>query len=416
MQFGGCRPAMPTYPAHHVRGRIVAISASVGAGHDGATGELARRLRTKGFEVDCHDFMDLLPWRLGRRALRTHSGVLRRAPWVYGGLFAIAERYRITTSITRTLLYPVRSRVLGLLADDVHAVVSTYPLASQVLGPLRQRGLLTIPTITYATDFAVHRHWVAPGVDAHLAPHQVGAAQAHTLGARDARVAGALVAPSFHPVAAAAKRRARTHFGLPSGRLALVVAGSWGVGEIEAAATEIARTGQAVPVVVCGKNAMLKRRLVGRGVRHTLGWVDDMPTLMQAVDVLVENAGGLMALEGMASGLPVMTYRPIPGHGTKSAAALAQAGIATWVRDERGLGPALVELAEGRRGRRQRGAARSLFDIDAADTVADLATGGAPAEIDSHFVMVRRLRRRAAFAASVAIGLAVAVYRTRRSL
>lgn len=405
---------MRTDRAHPARGRIVVVSAGVGAGHDGATRELARRLRALGFEVDCHDFMELLPWRLGRRALRTHSVVLRRAPWIYGALFAIGNRYRVTTSITRTLLYPVRRRVLRLVADDVRAVVSTYPLASQALGPLRRSGRLTVPTITYATDFAAHRHWVAPGVDAHLAPHGVGAAQAHGLGARGARVGGALVAPGFCPAAPLAKHLARLRFGLPSGRLALVVAGSWGVGEIEAAAAEIADTGVAVPVVVCAKNAMLRRRLINQGVRHALGWVDDMPTLMQAVDVLVENAGGLMALEGMACGLPVMTYRPIPGHGNENAAALAQAGIATWVRDERRLGPVLVELAEGMRGRRQRGAAGALFDTDAAETVADLATGGVRAEDGSRSIVSRRVRRRAAAVAGVAIALAVAIYRTRR--
>jgi processive 1,2-diacylglycerol beta-glucosyltransferase len=178
------------------------------------------------------------------------------------------------------------------------------------------------------------------------------------------------------------------------------LAGSWGVGEIETAAAEIAATGEAVPVVVCGKNAALKRRLLRRGMRYTLGWVDDMPTLMQAADVLVENAGGLMALEGMACALPVMTYRPIPGHGTESAAALAQAGIATWVQDERRLGTVLVELA--------------LFEPDAAETIADLATGGVPADVDSRSVVLRRVRRGAAMAASVAVVLAVAGYRTRR--
>jgi processive 1,2-diacylglycerol beta-glucosyltransferase len=414
MHFGGCRPAMRTDRAHHLRGRVVAISAGVGAGHDGATRELTRRLMAMGFEVDCHDFMQLLPWRLGSRALHTHGAVLCRAPWIYGALFAIGNRYRITTSITRGLLYPIRRRVLRLLTEDVRAVVSTYPLASQVLGPLRRSGQLTVPAITYATDFAVHRHWVAPGVDAHLAPHPVGAAQAQALGARGARVGGALVAPGFRPVAAVAKHEARQKFGLPSGRLALVGAGSWGVGEIEAAAAEIAATGEAVPVVVCGKNAALKRRLLRRGMRYTLGWVDDMPTLMQAVDVLVENAGGLMALEGMACALPVMTYRPIPGHGTESAAALAQAGIATWVQDEHRLGRVLVELAEGMRGRHQRGAALVLFEPDAAETIADLATGGVPADVDSRSVVLRRVRRGAAMAASVAIVLAVAGYRTRR--
>ena len=391
------------------------VSASVGAGHDSATRELARRLRTKGFEVDCHDFMDLLPWRMGEGSLDVHGLFLRRAPWAYGALFAIGDRLRHTVSITRAMLSPVRRRVLGLLTDDVRAVVSTYPLASQVLGPLRRGGGLTVPAITYATDFAVHRHWVAPGVDVHLAPHRVGAVQAHAQGGRGACVAGALVAPGFRPPANGAKQAARRQFGLPGGRLALVVAGSWGVGQIETAAADIARTGAATPVIACGRNVSLRKRLAHNGHRYALGWVDDMPTLMQAVDVLVENAGGLMALEGMACGLPVMTYRPIPGHGRKSAAALSEAGIATWVRDRDRLGPVLTDLADGPRGRAQRRAASALFQADPAETVADVATVHRSQVVGGHAAAARGWRHRAAAAAGVAIAVTAAIYHTRRA-
>ena len=41
------------------------ISAAVGAGHNGSTDELARRLEWRGFEVERHDFMTLLPGGLG---------------------------------------------------------------------------------------------------------------------------------------------------------------------------------------------------------------------------------------------------------------------------------------------------------------------------------------------------------------
>ena len=48
-----------------VAGRVVIVSARIGAGHDGAARELARRLRLGGFRVDRVDFLDLLPGRLG---------------------------------------------------------------------------------------------------------------------------------------------------------------------------------------------------------------------------------------------------------------------------------------------------------------------------------------------------------------
>ncbi|GAA2390258.1 MGDG synthase family glycosyltransferase [Dactylosporangium salmoneum] len=358
------------------RRRVVVISASVGAGHDGTTRELAARLRDRDFQVDCLDVTDVFPGRLGRLLRGTYRGMLLRLPWIYDGLFAIACRFRGAAPITRALLRPVRSRLRRALPADVHAIVSTYPIASQLLGPLRRDGHVDAPVITYLTDFAVHPIWVSPGVDVHYAAHEISRAQALAYGAADVRVAGRLVSARCGPASASEKALARRRFGLPpDAPLALIVAGAWGVGEVAATAADVAATGAAVPVTVCGRNAALRRRMLRARTGPVFGWVDDMPGLLRAVDVLVENGGGLTALEAMACGLPVLTYRPLPGHGKASAATMAQAGVTTLVRGRDQLGPALAGLVGGDGGRRARDAGLALFAADPAAGIADLALG-----------------------------------------
>ncbi len=358
------------------QGRIVVVSAGVGAGHDGASRELARRLGERGFQVDCLDVLDILSF--GRLFCRAYRVVLNRMPWVYGMLFRIALAFRGASPSARALSRKGRRKLLQALPPDTRAVVSTFPLATQLLGPLRRDGELTVPAITYFTDFGVNPIWVAPGVDTYCAGHEVSRAQACALKAADVRVAGRAVSARFRPGSPEVKRRARERLGLPPGRLVLLVAGSWGVGEVVATAAEIAGTGVAVPVVVCAGNKALYRRLQRRRIGRVLGWVDDMPALMHAADVLVENAGGLTALEAMACGLPVLTYRPITGHGTVNAATMDEAGVSTWVRRPDALGPTLVELIEGTRGQEQREAGLALFEADPATVIADAAKGVQP--------------------------------------
>jgi UDP-N-acetylglucosamine:LPS N-acetylglucosamine transferase len=327
--------------------RVAIVSASIGAGHDGAARELARRLTAAGLRVDVCDFLDLLPASLGAAVRRMYQAELQVAPRSWEWLLSTLQRHPKVAGAAGTATGVARRATRRHLAGDLAAVVSTYPLASQVLGQLRRRGQLHAPVVTYLTDMSVHRLWVASGVDLHLALHPIAAAQARAVGADRVRVVAPAISPGFGPVGGAARRlAARRRLGLPEAApLALVVAGSWGVGEIASAAADLAATGLVTPVVACGHNEALRRQLSGDTV--ALGWVDDMPTLLAASDVVVQNAGGLTSLEALATGVPVLTYRSLDGHGRTNAAALRAAGWIPWVRHRDEL-PAYLSRALAR--------------------------------------------------------------------
>ncbi|WP_329454104.1 MGDG synthase family glycosyltransferase [Streptomyces sp. NBC_01497] len=368
-------------PAIRASRRITVISASVGAGHDGAAAELTRRLEAAGFAVDRYDFVDLLPYGLGRLLSGAYHRLLVLAPSLYQWIYAAMGRTGRPGLVLRLLLRRAERRTALTVTPATSAVVATYPAAGQVLGALRERGALEVPAITYLTDFSVHPLWVAPGVDVHLAAHDVPAGEARALGARGVHVAGPVAGPAFGPVDESERRAIRERFALPSDSvLALLVAGSWGVGQVRRAASEIRDGGTAVPVVVCGTNAALLRRLRAEGFAHVRGWEPDMGALMRACDVLVQNAGGMTSLEAFATGLPVLSYRCIPGHGRTNAAALEAAGLAPWVRDDDELDTAIVELTTGARGERQRATGLALFPPGAGPAGAiATAAGGAEA-------------------------------------
>ncbi|WP_213457117.1 MGDG synthase family glycosyltransferase [Rhizomonospora bruguierae] len=365
-------------------GRIVVVSAAIGAGHDSAARELGRRLSALGFRVDHADLLDQLPWRLGRLVFHTYKGMVNRAPWSYEALYRVTDRFPAAVPLMRALLRPLHRRLRRLIPADTRAVVATYPFAGQVLGPMRRTGRLTVPVVTYITDFSVHSTWVCPWVDVHCAAHPLTGARARALGAADVRVVDPLVSDRFRPVPAAAKRRARERFGLPAdARLALVVGGSWGLGDLASSAADIGATRAAEPVVVCGRNTRLYRRLrrgaaTGAG-GHVLGWVDDVAALMRTADVVVENGGGMSSREAMVAGIPVASYRPLPGHGRASASVMAGAGVAAWIRRPDALRATLTDLIDGADGHRVRSAGLALPDTDTAALVADAAAGAEPA-------------------------------------
>ncbi|MBV9922669.1 MAG: glycosyltransferase [Pseudonocardia sp.] len=322
------------------------VSARVGAGHDGAARELTRRFRSWSWQVDQVDFLDLLPGRIGHLLCSLYRHQLERAPGSWDWILAALDT-PLLAAAARGLARLAVPRLARMLDPDLSLAVSTYPLATHALAVALARRVRPVPLVVYLTDPSVHRLSISRNAELTIAPSQIAARQAHQQGARRTIVARPIVAPKFRPLYTAGERdRLRAAFGLPRHTpLALVVAGSWGVGQVEQSTADVAASGIAVPVIVCGHNDSLRRRLAASAYPHVLGWVDNMAELIRACDVVVQNAGGLTASEALASGVPVLTYRCLPGHGRTNAAALDAGGTVPWIRSRddlaRGLATAL---------------------------------------------------------------------------
>src|SRR5947207_8087860 len=116
----------------------------MGAGHDGAARELARRLRSDGHQVEVRDFLAAPPRPIGRVTKRVYEWELRYAAWSYELTYRVwIVLPMLVSPLSRFIALLSRPRVRKSIEDfDADIVVSVYPLASQVLGFMRKRGHL----------------------------------------------------------------------------------------------------------------------------------------------------------------------------------------------------------------------------------------------------------------------------------
>ncbi|MEU9888440.1 hypothetical protein [Sphaerisporangium sp. NPDC051011] len=350
------------------RRRVLILSAGMGAGHDGVAAELARRLVEDGAEAEIVDVLQLLPLGLGSLLRRGYQWVITRAPWLYDVIyqvFFIAKRAPSASPLT-VLTAACLGRLPGLHRYD--EVVSTFHLAAQATGRLRERGRLRTRSTVLVTDFAVHRMWLHPGNDRHLCPNPALTGPITAATGRPAVPCAPVVRPAFTRPDGGAAARARIG-ARPGDRLVLISAGSWGVGPVARAARVLARSGRYTPVVLCGRNAALRRRLEAAGDGPALGWRDDVPALMAAAYALVDNGAGLTCEEAFAAGLPVISYRPIAGHGRDGVRAMARAGVTVHARRGADLLRALDRLADDGHRARQVARAAALFASPPAETL-----------------------------------------------
>lgn len=329
--------------------RVLVISGSVGAGHDGAADELISRLAKLGVATDRRDYLDALP-RVCRYVLRDGYRLsIGYAPAFFDWLFTSIERagwvQRVTLGLCR-----VAQRHVRRWAGDHDVVVSTYMLASQTLGQLKEAGSVDATVVTFLTDPAVHRLWVHPAVEHHVTVTEATARMGHLVYRTPMRAVGGLVSERFaHRPDPAHRQRLRAELGLsPDGLVALLATGSLGMGDVPNVVRAISSSGVAEVVVLCGRNDRLRKQLSLEPGVVALGWRDDVPDLMAAADVLVHNAGGLSLTEALTAGLPAVTYRPIPGHGIANSEVLADAGLAPWPQDEAELVAAIRQQAASR--------------------------------------------------------------------
>ncbi|WP_052372394.1 MGDG synthase family glycosyltransferase [Amycolatopsis taiwanensis] len=316
--------------------KVLVVSAEMGEGHN-ATGRALQdaigRLWPRA-TVTWLDTLDVMGRGVGPLFRWIYVSNVQTTPWLYEFFYRSLWRYRWFAAASKRFVAAWCGRRLAreVTRQRPDLVISTYPLGTAGLEWLRRHGKLPVPIGAWISDFAPHPFWVYGDIDLNLVMHECAIEPALRC------VPGASVAVSAPPVRAEFKpgdaEAARARLGLPAGAfIALVSCGSLGFGDVGDAAKELLDAHpDVVPVVVCGRNEALLRRLRPLADREPrlrlLGWTDQMAEYTVAADVVVTNAGGATGLEALACGRPVLMHRPIAAHGRANATLMAEAGLA----------------------------------------------------------------------------------------
>ncbi len=372
-------------------GKLLILTASLGEGHNGVASEIARRLDTLGFECTRLDFCDLLPFGLGRLIRTTFEVSVKYFPHTYNFIF---KTWLMPKKARATPFVPVRKMVERSLIEwtannNPVAIVSTFNITSQALGVLRQKGIIHIPVSSVVVDFYPHGAWIHPGIDLNIVLHPSARKELIDHASQETLVCGPTVRPIYldPPWDRFVVRRG---LGVSNtDKLVLVVGGSWGVGEVVDTFRDIVKNPSLIPVVVCGRNQKLQRAVeqaaeaVGRGI--VFGWVRDLSPLMVACDAMLENAGGLTCMEALSIGLPVVSYRPIPGHGRVNVEAMSRHGVVRYARSPAELLRELDVITTSERERKQlfRNVETMFQDGDVSMAIAKLVRSRRRAKVGS---------------------------------
>jgi len=303
--------------------RVLILTADAGFGHRSAAIAIQAALEEQYRGQVTVDVVNALDETTSPAFLRDSQSDYDR--WVRNVPELYQLGYQASLTTTRLLLDRYKP----------HVVVTTYPAyQTPMLTAIRRHKRSRIPFFTVVTDLStIHRLWFDRRVTGCLVPNSLVADLATTYGVDTSKVTitGIPVSPAISHESRA-RNKIRKELGwLPDIPTVLAV-GSKRVDRLMDTLNVINHFGCDLQLAVVAGNDEVVYNELSRVDWHIpayiYNFVENMPTLLKASDLLVCKAGGLILTEALASGLPMMLIEVIPGQETGNAEFVTAYGAA----------------------------------------------------------------------------------------
>ena len=323
---------------HHLH-KVLILSASYGEGHQQAALAVKDALLQNDIcsDVRVIDYMKVVHPILNSVARYCYLKSVRFVPSLYG-MF-----YRRTSLIPPSSMLQRRLNQLGI--DELReildtykptAVVSTFPTPAGVLSVLKEQGATAVPSTTVITDHAVHSQWIHPRTDLYFVGSERVKRGLLRRGIPNNKIAvtGIPIRSAFSELVdqAAVRQEYGLSATLPT---LLIMGGAYGVlGDFAQICEELFQFPKQIQIlVVCGRNEKLLAHMeaaakLSVNTVKVFGFVPNVHHLMRVSNVILTKAGGLTISESLATELPMLLYKPIPGQEEQNARFLVRSHVA----------------------------------------------------------------------------------------
>jgi len=291
-----------------------------------------------------------------REAVKLYGPAIRYNPKLYGRFFHLSnqpKRFSAVKTVATPLIHNGLLRLITTVQPDV--IVSIHPMLNHVTIEALRDLNLPIPFLTVVTDLvSAHSSWFAPGATSYVVPTEQTKQLYLKRGLDPERVhvLGMPIDPKF-TLPVATKEELRRKFELEPGLpVVLLVGGGDGAGGLPSAVRTISQARLPVQLlIVTGRNKRLyvhlqRTRSHLRVPAKVYGFVQNMPELMHAADVIITKAGPGTICEALACNLPIILSGYVPGQEEGNVDFVVSNGVGVIARNPLELAAALRRLVK----------------------------------------------------------------------
>ena len=339
--------------------KILILTAATGGGHLRASHAIQTYIERESPEskVSVVDALKSISSVLDKTVCDGYRVLATKTPKVFGQLYRKTNEESILSDLVTRFSSTFSRKLIPLMEEEKpDVVISTPPIATEMVSHLKSAGIVTAPLICLMTDYGPHRAWIADRVDAYVVSNQGMVPEMEQMG-----VPRAKIYPFGIPVdnvffTKGDKPALLRRFGLEPGvPTVLIMAGSFGVANILKIYRSISQIDTRFQmVVITGRNRKLYsafEEVIPESPKKTklVFFTDEVENYMHAADLLITKPGGLTVSEALACGIPLAVFDAIPGQEEDNADFLLTHQMAVRLDKNRDYGETIRSLLEDSR-------------------------------------------------------------------
>ncbi|QSO50196.1 hypothetical protein JZ785_14580 [Alicyclobacillus curvatus] len=371
--------------------RVLLFTAHFGDGHRQVATALRSAFEAQGVEVEEIDCMRNAHPKYARMNEASFELTTKYAPYIYGLSYTLTRTLRNNSWLWKLMSTgghrTAEEAVLEFAPDAVLQLFPEHTLnhLAETFASSRFPSHIKRPVSgVVLTDFSVHSRWFCPNSDVYYMPHDSFLDDArkvvHTKGKADFVVSGIPLRTQFRSEAADARVDTEvlddvSGVSAKSGHILVATGGRGVFGGLKDVLTTLydRREGRDV-VVMCGRNTAMHRLVselaLSRPGLKALPFVENVALWLRSAAFAVVKPGGVTVAECLASGCPMLFYRPPLGQELDNARWVTKHGAGRMASNLKELSQAASWLSQSDNIKTAVASAQSLGRADAAFLVA----------------------------------------------
>ncbi|KYG32406.1 MGDG synthase family glycosyltransferase [Alkalihalobacillus trypoxylicola] len=321
--------------------RPLIFSASIGQGHYQAALSLQKQMLTdQHFHPEIIDVFEGAHPFVTNFIKRSYLWVIQKRPEVWKKIYVEMDSFQFW--LKRVLNAYVKTFAKLLNEKQPPFIISTHPISTWLLGLVKEFSNNKVPLFSVITDFSFHRAYLIKNVDAYFT---VDATTLNLNIMMDTEIKPMIFntgIPFPSKLSMQNQLDIRKKLQIPENKRTILIA-SGGEGLFDF--VKIISLLQTLPfavTIICmvGFNQSIVQKINKVSSKHEIiihHFTDSFLEFVQCSDVMISKAGGLTLSEALASGTPLIIYRPIAGHEEENALILENWGAALYARNQKDL-------------------------------------------------------------------------------